>query len=81
MARDMPMSLALRDHVAQGTPVHLFVRPRAKIDGKGAPFLYLGEVEFREWKGDRPITVTFALKDAVPKALWRELRVPGDAPP
>ncbi len=77
MRRDMPMSMDLKNHVAEGTPVHLFVRPRAKIDGKGAPFLYLGEVQFRQWTGDRPITVTFELKEAVPKALWRELGVPG----
>ncbi len=69
MARDMPMSLELREHIARGTPVHLFVRPKAKIDGKGAPFLYRGEVEFRAWQGDQPITVTFELKERVPQAL------------
>ncbi len=77
MGREMPMSIDLHDHVARGTPVHLFIRPKSKIDGKGAPFLYLGEVEFRAWNGDKPITVTFELKEAVPKALWRELEIPG----
>jgi superfamily II DNA or RNA helicase/diadenosine tetraphosphate (Ap4A) HIT family hydrolase len=75
MRRDMPMSVELRDHATRNIPVHLFVRPKAKIAGKGAPFLYLGEVDFRKWRKDNPITVDFELKEPVPKALWRELGI------
>jgi hypothetical protein len=70
------MSIELREHAARNIPVHLFVRPKAKISGKGAPFLYLGEVKFQKWRKDNPITVDFELKEPVPKALWRELGVP-----
>ena len=81
MSKDMPMSLELRDHEGNGVPVHLFVRAASKLGGETAPFLYLGEVVFRDWSGDPPLSVTLELKDAVPEPLWAELRVRLTAPP
>jgi superfamily II DNA or RNA helicase/diadenosine tetraphosphate (Ap4A) HIT family hydrolase/HKD family nuclease len=75
MSREMPMSLELKNHEASGVPVHLFVRAASKVGGATAPFIYLGEVRFRSWEGDKPIAVTLELSEPVPAPLWTELRV------
>ena len=51
------MGRMIQNHLAEGTHVHLFVRPTAKVGGKTQPFIYCGELEFERWEGDRPITV------------------------
>ncbi len=61
--------------------IHLFVRPTKKR-GKGAcPFFYCGDVDFQDWRGERPITVTWKLRNQVPVNLHRLLDVPGEALP
>jgi hypothetical protein len=61
----------------EGTSVQLFVRAKAKTrDGKGAPFLYCGALEFVSWSGEKPITVVWKLQTPVPEALRAELEVP-----
>jgi hypothetical protein len=57
--------------------VHLFVRRASKADGRSAPFLYCGDVRFRDWEGEQPITVRWELAEGVPERLWEELQVPG----
>ena len=70
-------SQSIRDHRTLGIDVLLFVRPRSKTrEGKAAPFTYCGPVDFVSWDGDRPITVKWRLREAVPERLWEELRVP-----
>lgn len=67
---------AIAEHKSRGIAVHLFVRARAKTSGgQGAPFYYCGPVEFVSWAGDKPITVTWRLTAAVPRALWAELGI------
>lgn len=61
--------------------IHLFVRPTKKR-GKGAcPFIYCGDVDFQEWQGERPITVTWKLRNPVPTNLHRLLDVKRVSPP
>lgn len=67
---------AIRDHVKRGTPVHLFVRASKKNGTRSAPFIYCGDVTFRDWEGDRPVTVRWTLPEAVPERLWPSLKVP-----
>lgn len=68
---------SIRDHERLGIEVHLFVRPRSKQrNSKACPFIYCGRVEFVDWQGDRPITVRWRLREAVPSRLHEELRVP-----
>ncbi|MBK7586333.1 MAG: DUF3427 domain-containing protein [Myxococcales bacterium] len=71
------MTRALKNHEVDGVPVHLFVQASSTVGGETAPFLYLGEVSFRDWRGDKPITVTLELEQPVPEALWGELGVGG----
>jgi len=53
-----------------GAEVHLFIRAGKLRGGKAAPFTYCGPVRFLDWEGERPITVRFALPEAVPEHLW-----------
>ena len=62
----------LRDHVALGVQVHLFVRADKKRAGAAAPFTYCGPVSFVEWEGDAPITVHWRLGRALPERLWAD---------
>lgn len=68
----------IRDHREAGAEVHLFVRKRKVIDGKAAPFVYCGTVDFVSWEGDRPISVVWNLREPVPPAIREELAVPGE---
>jgi hypothetical protein len=52
---------AIRNHVREGVPVHLFVRKSSKVGDRSAPFVYCGTVQFQRWKGDNPITVWWGL--------------------
>lgn len=56
-----------------GYRVHLFVRPEKLRGAKAAPFLYCGDVDFEAWEGERPITVTWGLRSAVPEHYRRIL--------
>lgn len=60
----------LKSHQTAGVTVHLFVRATRKTpDGKGAPFTYCGEVEFIDWKGDKPIAIQWRLANSLPEFL------------
>lgn len=67
---------SIRDHNQMGIEILLFVRARSKTrDGKACPFTYCGPLDFVSWKGDKPITVKWRLRDAVPERLWKELTI------
>ena len=66
----------IRDHAASGVEVHLFVRKRKVLDGKGASFVYCGPVDFESWEGEQPISVNWRLRDPVPSAMRAPLDVP-----
>jgi len=69
----------IQKHAERGIAVHLFVRERKKrMAGGSAPFIYCGDVDFQKWEGDKPITVRWLLRDAVPSRLWDSLGVPRD---
>ena len=74
--QDSPHGKAIRDHVAEGLAVHLFVRRFKRINGGGAaPFLYIGDVGFQSWDGNSPITVKWKLGRPVPSTLWESLGI------
>ncbi|HBN74462.1 MAG TPA: hypothetical protein DD473_01310, partial [Planctomycetaceae bacterium] len=58
--------------------VHLFIRKRKVLDGKAAPFIYCGEVDFESWEGEKPISVVWRLQESVPIKLWKTFDVPSD---
>lgn len=66
----------IRNHQQLGVAVHLFVRRRKVLDGKAAPFVYCGEVEFENWDREKPISVTWRLREPVPSAMRTMLDVP-----
>lgn len=68
----------IHDHRALGFDVHLFVRRSKLVDGKGAPFVYCGQVDFHNWEGERPIAVEWNLRESVPERLQAQLQVPAD---
>ncbi|WP_063934718.1 DUF3427 domain-containing protein [Archangium violaceum] len=69
----------LRNHVAEGVSVHLFVRAEKKLrSGNAAPFIYCGPVRFESWKGEEPITVMWRLDEPVPTRLREVLKVPSE---
>jgi len=70
-ARDKPSGMMLRDYEKLGLSVQLFVRPSGKVGSKTAPFYYCGELDFVEWEGDKPITVKWALREAIPEGLFK----------
>ena len=58
-----------------GYAIHLFVRATKKRGSKPTPFFYCGQVDFQDWEGDLPITVTWKLRNPAPQHLLKVLRV------
>jgi superfamily II DNA or RNA helicase len=55
------------NHQNLGTHVLLFVRESKVTDfGSGAPYLFLGEAEYVEHRGERPIAITWRLREPMP---------------
>lgn len=75
--RESKMGRLLAAHEREGTDIHLFVRPSAKIRQETQGFVYCGRVRYQRWEGDNPITVWWRLEREVPAALRAPLRVPG----
>lgn len=74
--RDSATGRMIENHQELGLAVHLFVRRTKLIEGKAAPFIYCGELEYQGWDRDKPITVWWKLKTPVPERLWASLQVP-----
>jgi hypothetical protein len=68
---------AIRHHAERGLMVHLLVRKNSKIGGRGAPFVYCGDIEFVDWEGEKPITVRWRLREPVSDRLAKLFGVIG----
>jgi len=68
--RETPTGENLRSHVERGITIHLLIRKQPKLEGRGAPFVYCGPIEFKDWEGDKPITIRWQLAESVPDSLW-----------
>jgi superfamily II DNA or RNA helicase/HKD family nuclease len=56
-------------HRDQGSHVLLFTRPQKVSEfGSGAPYLFLGEADYVEHRGERPIAITWGLRTPMPAA-------------
>ena len=66
----------IRNHLSEGVDIHLFIRRRKLLDGKAAPFVYCGPVDFESWEGENPITVKWRLREDVPSTMRGALDVP-----
>ena len=70
-ARESADGQDIKNHVERDIAVHLFVRAQKKRPGGGsAPFVYCGDVRFKSWQGERPITVSWQLSVPVPDHIW-----------
>lgn len=51
----------MQHHAERGVEVHLLVRKVGKLEGRAAPFVYCGRLDFVDWEGEKPITVRWHL--------------------
>lgn len=61
---------AIENHREQGITVHLFVKRTGKIEGRAAPFTYCGELAFKSWEGEKPITVVWRLRNDLERRIY-----------
>lgn len=59
-------------HKERGIHVHLFVRKFSQMHGMTLPFMYLGEVDYVNSHGDRPMNITWKLHQPVPEDLFHD---------
>jgi superfamily II DNA or RNA helicase/HKD family nuclease/diadenosine tetraphosphate (Ap4A) HIT family hydrolase len=71
---------AIRHHKERNIAVHLFVRAEAKLAGQTQPFTYCGRLKFVRWEGEKPITVWWQLREAVPEPLRRVVGLASQQP-
>ena len=50
------------EHEQNGVAIHLFVRETKLENGKGAPFIYHGKVQYQSHTGSSPMSVIFKLQ-------------------
>ena len=75
-SRESKVGQQIKQHHTAGIAVHLFVRLSRKTpNGKAAPFTYCGEVDFRDWSGDKPITIEWELRSPLPAHVAMRLAV------
>lgn len=63
----------IKSHRATGVRIHLFVREQKRQEGQVGGFIYCGEVTFREWHGEKPISVVWQLRNPLSGTLWQKL--------
>ena len=59
----------LINHEANGGNIHLFVRKRAKIKGRAAPFIFCGKLIYKSHSGSAPMDVKFRMETPLSPAL------------
>jgi hypothetical protein len=62
-------------HREQGTSILLFVRRRARVSTRTAPYVFLGPADYMSHKGERPIAFTWRLRRAMPADLFKEAKM------
>ena len=73
---DSPTGRRYRQQHEDGTNVLLFVRESPTLaNGAGAPFTLLGPATFVEARGERPIQITWRLREPMPESLLEVARL------
>ncbi|TGD72519.1 DUF3427 domain-containing protein [Mangrovimicrobium sediminis] len=57
------------EHKRLGSAVHLFIRKHKLLDGKAAPFIYCGRVDYESHNSEKPMNVTWKLQSPLPNSL------------
>jgi superfamily II DNA or RNA helicase len=58
-------------HAEEGSTVLLFVREEKRERGQGAPYAYLGPINFVQSEGSRPMNILWELVSPMPARLWQ----------
>jgi len=64
----------IKDHAEKGVTIHLFVREEKRSQGQVSGFVYCGQLSFREWEGEKPISVVWELRVPLSDAIWRKFK-------
>lgn len=56
----------------RGNHIHLFVRKFKEMHGETLPFTYLGEIDYVNSHGDKPMNITWRLHHSVPEEIYRD---------
>lgn len=56
-------------HKQQGSAIHLFIRKHKLLNGKAAPFIYCGQVDYEKHESERPMNVFWKLQNPLPPNL------------
>lgn len=64
------------NHRTQGSHGLLFARPEKVTElGSGAPYLFLGQADYVEHRGERPIAITWRLRTLIPASVFETAKV------
>ena len=64
--------LRIINHTKDNSDVHLFVRKHKMAGKKAAPFVYLGQLTYKEHSGAEPMNVTWEMAEILPIQLKEE---------
>ena len=64
--------LRIINHAKDNSDVHLFVRKHKMAGKKAAPFVYLGQLTYKEHTGAEPMNVTWEMAEILPIQLKEE---------
>lgn len=59
-------------HKERGIHMHLFIRKFSEMHGMTLPFMYLGEVDYIDSNGDKPMNINWKLHNPVPEDLYHD---------
>lgn len=59
---------------SSGTNVMLFVRERKQHEGRTMPYLCLGLADYVQHRGERPIAITYKLRQPMPPDFFAEAK-------
>jgi superfamily II DNA or RNA helicase/HKD family nuclease len=66
-------------HRQKGTSILLFVRRREKVNGRTAPYFFLGPAEYVRHDGNQPISFVWRLRTPMPADFFREAKMAAGA--
>jgi len=73
---DSPTGRRYRDHAQRGSHILLFVRRRKQDERRiTAPYTFLGPATYESHRGERPMSITWRLRQSMPVKLFEEMKV------
>lgn len=70
---DKGKGLSYIEHRKLGKKILLFVREQSEDEyGNTMDFVFLGEADYVEHSGSKPMTITWRLREEMPAFIWKE---------